>query len=322
MSNANFMMQDSFSTPILLLIFNRPTAVEKVIQNLRAIKPKKIYVGADGPRHDKPDDRTKCTQTRDALKNIDWPCEIVTLFRVQNMGCRNAVHEAINWFFEHEESGIILEDDCVPDSSFFYFSAELLEKYKDNQRVMHIAGDNPIEHITRSMTASYTYTTMPLVWGWATWRTSWRHMNISLDGLENFNFSKLGLDSLSQKYLVEKFWVTQKQENDSWAYAWYFSILQNNGICILPKVNLVRNIGFNEESTHTTTSNKVRELKSKKISFPLIHPKEVKINHTLEQQLFHTAQKSKLGLLGRFWLPAWFRNRLRAIKNHVYLHFF
>ncbi len=301
------MMEESFSTPILLLIFNRPTAVEKVIQNLRAIQPAKVYVGADGPRPNKPDDSAKCAQARDILKNIDWSCEIITLFREKNMGCRNAVHEAIDWFFEHEESGIILEDDCVPDVSFFPFATELLERYKESPQVMHIAGDNPIEDLTHSLPESYTFVSMPLVWGWATWRRAWRKMNLSLEGLEDFDFKQLSLDSLSQKYLAEKFEATQKEENDSWAYAWYYSILQNKGICILPKVNLVRNIGFNEESTHTTTSNKIRELKSQKVPFPLTHPESIKVSHEIEQQLFYAAQKTKMGLLGRFWLPKWLR---------------
>lgn len=307
-------MDNSFSTPILLLIFNRPDNVKRVIQNLRLVKPAKLYIAADGPRKEKPEDSHKCQLTRQMLKEIDWPCEINTRFRDHNLGCRIAVHDAITWFFDQEEAGIILEDDCLPDASFFQFAANLLEKYHDNHQVMHIGGDNPIERITNSKTDSYSFTSMPLVWGWATWRSAWKKMNLSLNGLEDFNFSQLDLDPLSQKYLAEKFWATKRQENDSWAYAWYFSILLNNGICILPKVNLVSNIGFNADSTHTTSNNKVRELKSQKISFPLIHPNSIKIDKEIEQQLFYAAQKSKIGLLGRFWVPNWIRILLGAKK--------
>ena len=308
------LMEKKFSTPILLLIFNRPDAVKRLIEHLRPIQPTKIYVGADGPRLNKPNDQEKCNQSQLALKKIDWNCDIITHFREDNLGCRNAINDAIDWFFSKEEKGIILEDDCLPDASFFEYASILLDKYKDNNQVMHIAGDNPIEHITNSYTNSYTFTQMPLVWGWATWREAWAKMNLSLDGLEQADFSKLPLDTLSQKYIKEKFGATQKRENDSWAYAWYFSILQNDGICIIPKVNLVKNIGFGAESTHTKSANKTRELDSHALSFPLQHPTSLKINPNIEQQLFYSAQKSKIGLYGRFWVPKFIRRLLGAQK--------
>ncbi len=308
-----FVMEPSFSTPILLLIFNRPNAVHALVDNLRILQPTVLYIGADGPRANKTGEKEKCAQSRSIIDQIDWPCRIEKLYQEENLGCRNAVHQAITWFFEQEEQGIILEDDCIADESFFHYCAELLTRYKHLPQIMHIAGDNPINKGTLDQKESYTFVQMPLVWGWATWREAWQKMNLSLAGLEQFNFEDLPYSKLAQKYLKAKFYATQNGENDSWAYAWYFSILQANGLCAIPKINLVRNIGFGADSTHTQTHSKVRELQSQVLGFPLHHPTiPAKPNVKREQSLFYAAQKSKMGLWGRAFLPTWLRRLLGA----------
>ncbi len=307
-------MDNQFATPILLLIFNRPNAVASLIENLRRTKPAVIYVGADGARKNKAGEAEKCMQSRALIDKIDWPCRVEKLYQEENLGCRKAVYKAISWFFEKEEQGIILEDDCLPDPSFFTYCEVLLDRYKDNKQIMHIAGDNPISKITRQQTESYSFVQMPLVWGWATWRDAWQKMNLPLAHLEQYDFSTLPYNKLSQKYLKEKFYATQRGENDSWAYAWYFSILQSKGLAILPKVNLVSNIGFGINATHTQSHSKTRELQRHALAFPLSHTTRIEINPIREQRLFYAAQKSRVGLIGRAYLPSWIRKFLGA-KN-------
>jgi hypothetical protein len=161
------------NTPVLFLIFNRPNTTEQVFEAIAKAKPRCLFVAADGPRTDKEGEAEKCQAVRDIIKRVDWDCEVKTLFREQNLGCKEAVSSAITWFFEQVEEGIILEDDCLPSDSFFSFCAELLEKYRDDKRIMMISGDNFQDGIQRG-DASYYFSSVPWIWGWATWRRAWR----------------------------------------------------------------------------------------------------------------------------------------------------
>ncbi len=300
------------NAPVLLLIFNRPELTRRLIDHLRPIQPRVIYVGADGPRPSKEGEAARCRAARAEIERIDWPCEVHHRYLDVNAGCRQAVAGAITWFFQQEEYGIILEDDCLPDPSFFRYAAELLEHYRDNPRVMHISGDNPV-FFPSTIKASYAFVTMPLVWGWATWRRAWERMNLTLTGLEEFDFSTLPLRPLARRYVKEKFWDTRQGKNDSWAYAWYFSILRAGGLCILPKKNLVYNAGFGAEATHTQKENAGRQIPAGEMDFPLLHPDTLVTCPILDNELFYRAQKSRAGLLGRYVLP----RRVRRFFNRL-----
>lgn len=259
-----------FNTPILFLIFSRPETTKQVLDRIRAIKPFKLYVAADGPRMDREGEVELCNQTRHiVLDGIDWDCEVRTLFRNENLGCGVAPSEAITWFFQNEEAGIILEDDCLPSFSFFSFAEYCLHKYRDIPQVMHIGGNNYFDH--KWGEATYFYSAYNHIWGWATWRRAWELYNFDL---QSFDKKKLyhALNSYFPKS-ISKGWLkfydsslnhivnNPSQKCDFWDYQWSFSIWLNRGICVYPNVNLVSNIGFGPDATHTlNTSDKFSNL--------------------------------------------------------------
>ncbi len=242
-----------FQTPILLLIFNRPELTQKVFERIREIKPLTLYIAADGPRSE--NEKALCDQTRQVVEKVDWDCEVKTLFRQENLGLKKAVAGALDWFFENEEQGIVLEDDCIACDSFFCFCEEMLEKYKDNDKVMHIGGINFILDKNIKYDTSYYFSNIPASWGWASWRSSWKKFDINMDEYKDFVENKIIQKNFPKLYYQSK-WLdllnnTYLGNYDSWAYIWTYTIFKNNGLTILPKNNLVRNIGFGDDATHT-----------------------------------------------------------------------
>jgi hypothetical protein len=241
-----------FETPILYLIFNRPDLVAITFQQIREVKPSRLFIAADGPRHDRPDDLEKCNQTRNiVLSMVDWKCEVRTLLRDENLGCGLAVSSAITWFFDQVEEGIILEDDCLPIPFFFQYCQTLLKKFRNNGHIMHISGNNFIT----SMKTPYDiiFSKYPHSWGWASWKNRWSFYTFDLmDADKNFNLQQyFFLNSKSRKYWLDVFEKTKSGIINTWDYQWFHAIWRNDGICIIPKYNLVTNIGFHNNATHT-----------------------------------------------------------------------
>jgi hypothetical protein len=263
--------------PILFIVFNRLFSTIEVFNSIKKFKPTKLYIASDGPRLDNNHDASEVIAIRDYLiANIDWDCELKTLFREKNLGCKYAVSEAINWFFDNEECGIILEDDCLPNESFFLFCQELLVKYKDDLRIWHISGNNFQNSIIRG-NSSYYFSKFSHIWGWATWANRWKKYDVELS---NFDFLlKLnGLrDILENKqeidYWEKIFRDLSNLEIDTWDYQWTYTVWVNNGLSILPNKNLISNIGFGQGATHTTDLYSLHSnLPRQDLSFPLIHP--------------------------------------------------
>jgi hypothetical protein len=244
-----------FNTPILFIIFNRLRTTPKAFECIRQIQPKHLYIAADGPRLDKLGEAEVCKQTRElVLSMIDWPCEVKTLFRDENWGCGKGVSEAITWFFDQVEEGIILEDDCIPDPSFFTFCEVLLDRYRDNPKIMHIGGNNFQFGQIRG-DGDYYYSAIPHIWGWATWKRAWDKYDFILKGYSEHECLKI-LKSCYQNDNVINYWTNifnsmSKGLIDTWDYQWHYIVLKNNGISISPNVNLVQNIGFGIDATHT-----------------------------------------------------------------------
>ncbi|MFN0214796.1 MAG: nucleotide-diphospho-sugar transferase [Saprospiraceae bacterium] len=289
------------TTPILLLLFNRPEQTEAVLQCLREVRPTKLFVHCDGPREGVETEAKQVDAVRGKMGIIDWPCEIKTLFRDQNAGLRAGVYGALNWFFESEERGIILEDDCMPNHSFFPFCEAMLERYGLDEQVMHIGGSNVAEKHTISLPTSYFFSQFCFVWGWATWRRAWLKMSLDLDGFEEFKREKrletMTSDPLAQAYLLEKFRATKAKENNSWAYAWAYSVLKYNGLSIIPRLNLVQNTGIGiEGATHTTGSDKKAKLRASSLEFPLQHPAKIERPAGLDKEIFYASQKTRIRL--------------------------
>lgn len=245
-----------FNVPVLLLVFNRPNCTKKVFEAIAAARPSKLYVAADGARSCRLGEADLCVQVRAIATRVDWGCELKVLFREENLGCRRAVSGAIDWFFEHEEEGIILEDDCLPSPYFFEYAAQALERYRDNDQVMHIGGIN-YQRPHADLHTAYYYSNIPQIWGWATWRRAWQCYDYDLTGLHSFissgQWRELNEDIDVCYFWVGCFYAAWKSKVDTWDYQWMFSVLANKGVSVSPSVNLVQNIGFGDDSTHTKT---------------------------------------------------------------------
>lgn len=250
------MDKNYFNTPVLFLIFNRPDTTQQVFDRIKEIKPAKLFVSADGPREGKNED-SKCEVARDIVKQVNWECDVKTNFSEKNLGCKKAVSSGINWFFQNVDEGIILEDDCLPDLSFFSFCSQMLEKYRADDRVMHIGGTNFQDGIQRG-TGSYYFSRLVHVWGWATWKRAWEKYDVEIKFFENF--VKLGCikeiftDKKQQDFWLKTFELVYSNKKDTWDFQWMFTVMVNNGISIIPNENLVSNLGFGENATHTTLS--------------------------------------------------------------------
>ncbi|MEO6305797.1 MAG: hypothetical protein ABIP51_21790, partial [Bacteroidia bacterium] len=267
-----------FNTPILFLIFNRPDVTKITFERLREIQPAKLYVAADGPRAHKAGEAELCKETRDIIKKVDWPCEIKTLFREQNLGCGNAVSQAITWFFENEEAGIIIEDDCLPNVSFFNYCTELLEKYKNDEKVFHIGGVN-FQNGQQRGSGDYYFSAVAHVWGWASWRRAWNKYKFDIPNLDKFTEEKKLQNYFDNKTIIEHWTKTfqsiEKHEIDTWDHQWTYCIFNNNGLSVIPNQNLVSNIGFGVDATHTKTASQYSNLITKEFTAPLKHPQTV-----------------------------------------------
>lgn len=274
--------------PILFITFNKIEETKKVFKSIQQEKPQKLYISSDGPRQTHPDDLLKVITIRNyILSNIDWPCKIRTLFFDKNLGCKYAVSSAISWFFLHEEMGIIIEDDCLVENDFFLYCSTLLDKYADDEKIYQINGTCFLNQF--NIDESYFFSKYSHIWGWATWRRAWQHYEINSFSFES-DFLKINFYSEIEK----QYWhhtLKQYYENkiDTWDYPWTFTILKNNGLCIYPKKNMVTNIGFGPNATHTKDinspfSNMIIEKNEK-----IIHPKSIFINNQLDFAAFIAA---------------------------------
>lgn len=244
-------------TPILFLIFNRPDTTQLVFDEIKKQKPKYLYVAADGARTDKIDEERLCSETRAIIDQVDWDCEVKTLFRDKNLGCKVAVSSAINWFFDNVEEGIILEDDCLPAESFFRYCESMLEKYRNDNRIMHISGENPLEQGLCSK--SYYFSQIPHIWGWATWKRAWNKYNVNFEAFDTFLKFNLIQNVFEQKE-AQKYWNkvfnrVYNGEINTWDYQWTYALFVNNGLSINPNKNLISNIGFGHVNACHTSEN-------------------------------------------------------------------
>ena len=257
------MSEELFQTPVLFLIFNRKDTAQQVFDQIKKVKPAKLYVSADGPRPNKPGEDLLCQETRDIIKQVDWDCELHTRFLDENLGCGQAISSAITWMFEIEERGIILEDDCVPDITFFPYCEMMLERYNDDEKIMSICGEQALGNISDQYNYDYYYSRLPGIWGWATWRRAWNYFEINIDTKsEHYKFFEKDpyfKDMREYKeilqYSIETHmnYLEKNKKPAVWGIAWTYTVIRHNGLCITPTKNLITNIGdigehFNEKS--------------------------------------------------------------------------
>ncbi|MDD3501058.1 MAG: glycosyltransferase [Candidatus Cloacimonetes bacterium] len=305
-------------TAVLFLVFNRLDTTKQVFESIRNAQPPRIYIAADGARENKKGEAERVQAVREyILENIDWDCEIRTLFREKNLGCGPSLNQAISWFFSYEEYGIIIEDDCFPVQSFYWFCEELLLKYLNDDRLGIVVGTN---HVFEefNLNTDYSYTKFKACWGWASWRRAWDNMDFEMkwrtlpqavDVMRN-----MGPGRKTAKYYEEALEYIDKKEVNTWDWHWFFSLSSQNQLCIFPKYNLVSNIGFGDDATHTFGVTPSRYLKVKDLKFPLKHPDLVLTNFRYDACYERNVVKVK-GF--RKYIPKFFKDIIKLIRNIV-----
>jgi len=241
-------------SPVLLLIFNRPALTGTALACIRQARPPRLYIAADGPRKDRDGEAALCKEAREAATRVDWPCEVLTLFRDANMGGPRAIPEAINWFFSREEEGVILEDDIVAHADFFAFCDALLEKYRHHPNIMHITGNN-FQLGLRHGDASYFFSKIPHTWGWATWARAWKQFKPVISRAEIEAFIKHTLLAIAPAgelgYVPEMMRRCAGDAVGHWDARWWYAVAAHDGLVPTPNMPLTRNIGYGEDATHT-----------------------------------------------------------------------
>ena len=289
-------------TPVALLIFKRPETTEKVFEAIRQAKPPKLLVVADGPRADKPGEAEQCAAARAIIDRVDWDCEVLKNYSDVNLGCGLRPATGITWVFEQVEEAIIFEDDCLPHPTFFQFCEELLSKYRNDERVMAIAGTSLVGE-WRSPLQSYYFSQFGGNWGWASWRRAWKFFdyNIKL-------FPQLLEAQFLEHYLREPkyylYWkklfqeIYESPDRSCWDYQWLLACWMQNGLKICPEVNLITNIGFGANATHTFSDNPLANVQTKEINLPLKHPQfmiqDFQADHLIQEKFFNVGFMSKL----------------------------
>jgi len=271
--------------PVLYLVFNRPEIVKETFEQIRKAKPCKLFIGADGPRTE--EEKNKTEKVREyILKNIDWECEVKTLFRDKNLGCSKAISEAITWFFKEVEYGIIIEDDCLVSQSFFTFCKELLEKYRRDPNIFSISS---MKAYGVGCKDSYDFTKILRVWGWATWAEVWertydREINIMNESNTDSYMKKVFRNPIERLIFKKRYKGYIKDNSTTWEFPIIFGMARAGKLNISPSVNMVKNIGIKNQSINDRY-NKVDESvlsnELKEISFPLKHPRKVKLNKNM-----------------------------------------
>lgn len=286
------MINRQLTTPVLFLIFNRPDTTQQVFEAIRSAKPSRLYIAADGPRKGKPYEKKRCEEAREIATAVDWECSVKTLFRDENLGCGNSVAGAISWFFEQETEGIVLEDDCLPSSSFFRFCSELLKRYRNDTRIMQIGGNNFLDEEFRDDEYSYMFSDRNYVWGWATWKRAWDLFDFQTrhyDEVLKKGYLNDCFNSIYQKdylnYVFDETFVRRKK--NVWSYQFDFARIINSGLTIVPNRNLVINVGFGEHATHTTDDGLGFDWRLEEMSFPLKHPEFVLPDRSRDSMTFN-----------------------------------
>ena len=262
-------------TPVVFLVFNRPALTRQVFERIRAARPPKLLVVCDGPRASRPTDEENVRAVRQIIADgVDWECDVQTNYAASNLGCRERVATGLNWAFEQVDAAIVLEDDCLPDPSFFPYCEQLLTRYREDHRVMHIGGTNLAAPYMKAG-PSYWFSHQPAIWGWATWSRAWRHYDLKMTSWAGHLGTLRG--SFANRW-EEQFWMPLLERChaafdtlDTWDFSWMYTCRSLHGICVLPRKNLVTNIGLETDSTHTFVTSQALRLPSTPLG-TLIHP--------------------------------------------------
>lgn len=311
--------------PVCLIVFRRPYHTKKLLDALAVVRPRRLFVVADGPRPDHDGDLRACAETRRLIDDIDWPCDVQKNYSDSNLGCGIRPSSGISWLFEHVNEAVILEDDCIPDPTFFPFCEELLSRYRDDPRVMQICGST--YHRKELPTpCSYFFSESPGCWGWATWRRAWRHYDAGVGSWPSARADGLLEKAMGRSPLVDEYANALDHAHATggvcgyWDYQWGLACILNSGLSIYPKYNLISNVGFGNDATHTRDIHSSTAcIPLQPMPFPLIHPREVAVDWKMKEYYtrldnqekparswklrLHTAATRILKMIPRFLIP-------------------
>lgn len=317
-------MKNTINTPVVLFVFNRPDITQRVFNEIRKVKPEKLFLIADGPRDE--NDRQRCNEVRKIIENVDWECVVYKNYSDINMGCDPRMISGIDWVFQNTDRAIFFEDDCLPHPSFFQFCEELLEKYKDDKQIMHISGDNfQTGNKKFKCEESYYFSTIAQCWGWATWKRAWQLQDKDLKKWPTVKYEKK-INIIFHDKAVVAFWETLFQkfyskQRTNWDGQWTFACFANDGLSIMPKINLISNIGFGENATHTKQArHKFANLETCPMRFPLIHPVKKTVDDIADsytmKQVFGVNENFKQEI--KWYLKSIFPKPYCFLKNLYY----
>jgi hypothetical protein len=311
----------SLSTPVAFIIFNRPDLTEMVFKAIAQVKPKKLLIIADGPRF--PEEAEKCQKTRSIINKVNWDCEVLTNYSEKNLTSPIRCSSGIDWVFSQVEEAIILEDDCVPTRSFFYFCQTLLEYYRNDKRIMHISGNN-FQNSNNTTPYSYYFSKYPHVWGWASWRRAWTKFDFQMKTWPKFKEERM-MEFICEDLYERKYWTSIFDKcvfhsDPHWDYAWTYASWRQNGLSILPNSNLVSNIGFRSDATRT----KLKESPLSKLPttdiWEIEHPPFI-VRHKEADSYTFDYVFGGIGMKQADTLYYKTRSRLSAIKKRMQLNF-
>jgi len=278
-------------TPVVLFLFNRPECTRQVFAVIRQLRPRQLFVVADGPRPTHSDDPLLCQQARAIVSAPDWPCEVLTNFASTNLGCGRRIVSGLDWVFEQVEEAILLEDDCLPDLSFIAFCEELLNDYREDPRVMHIGGHNRLIAWLPDSSSYHATSQYGSPWGWATWRRAWQCFRRDAHNwrrlAEELTTTQLGWSQETQAdFLIPFQTFTREKLVDEWGIIWTLSKMLKGGLSLFPARNLISNVGFGPQATHTVLSDALLFQNTPRFSldFPLKHPSHLQPDSHYEWQ--------------------------------------
>lgn len=298
------MSEFQLSTPVAFIIFNRQDTTERVFAEIARARPPKLLVVGDGPRANRPGEAEKVAASRAIIHRVDWPCEVLTNFSETNLGCKVRVSSGLDWVFEQVPEAIILEDDCLPHPTFFRFCQELLERYRDDERIGMISGDN--FQFGRIVTdESYYFSKYTHIWGWATWRRAWSGYDVEARIWPKLHregwLKQISVNEGEEAYWREVFQSVYDGRLDTWDYQWTLSCFSQGQVSVMPNLNLISNIGFGEYATHTFEESIYANIPVKEIIFPLNHPEIIRANAKADNYTAKTIFRlTYLGRLRKF----------------------
>ncbi len=268
-----------FETPVVLIVFNRPELTRRVFQRIAEVRPRTLLVVADGPREDRPGERERCEEVRRIATSVSWDCEIKTNFAAENLGCRRRVISGLHWAFQEVEEAIVLEDDILPDPSFFTFCQAMLCRYRHEDRVAMVSGFNIGADHARSP-ESYFFSRLTHIWGWATWRRAWAHYDESMTLWPSAERA-FAMRRVFQSPSARRYWTPILEGMyrgvgpNTWDYQWMFTNIMRNCLSVVPQQNLVQNLGFGVDATHVNDPEDAPRVEVGSLSFPLVHPAQI-----------------------------------------------